>query len=293
MTLRWLAASASLAAPLGACAATIPRAELDRCNLGVTDGNDQLSLRQGEACRIIAQRLAAQATWVTAIGYARKACQLQDARGCEDLLSLVRRDPNRTSEELQSAREAGEKACDGMVIATYGVDPRARICVRTAEVYVDLDPRSPRDAARLYARACALGDDESCARTKTLGVEVSARPVATAASALATVGTPIAPTKSPRLPPVVCHSMRSCVSLDVQQHNASEVLGTLTNHCDRNVFCSFCPARGEITDKTGCRTATLAPNESKSGRDAGLWYDGYTAIAYDCADAKDDRSCTP
>ena len=27
---------------------------------------------------------------------------------------------------------------------------------------------------------------------------------------------------------------------------------------------------------------TLARDESKSGKDAGLWYDGYTAIAYDC-----------
>ena len=95
------------------------------------------------------------------------------------------------------------------------------------------------------------------------------------------------------VPAPVCHNERVCVALDVKQRNTSEVLGTLTNHCDRPVFCSFCPAHGADIDKTACHTTTIAPGESKLGRDAGLWYDGYSAIAFDCSDAADDRSCTP
>jgi hypothetical protein len=294
LTLRGVASNASLLVPLLACAATIPRAELERCELGAADGNDKLALRQGAACRVVAQRLFAADDVTAAAGYARKACQLQDARGCEGYLDLVKRAPSLLVGELRSAREAGEKACAGMVLAEDGVDVRPRICARTAELYLDVEPRSPRDAGELYARSCALGDAESCGRARALGVEVSERPVAVArATARAPVASATPEAPAVRSPPGVCHPMRSCVALDVQQHNASEVLGTLTNHCDRAVFCSFCPARGGTADKSSCRTATLAPNESKSGRNAGLWYDGYTAIAYDCADATDDRGCTP
>ena len=280
-----------LALALVACSAGIPKAELDRCDLGVADGNDALALRQGAACSVVAQRLSTRENMSAAIAYARKACQLQDAHGCEQYLALVRRKPSLAEGELQSAREAGERACAGIVIAADGVDARPFICARAAELYVELEPRSLGDAGRLYARACALGDGGCCARAQSLGVDVAARPVASAA-----VPGPVAPRPvalAPRSPLAQCHPMRQCVALDVQQHNASEVVGTLTNHCDRTVFCSFCPARGGSADRTSCRTATLAPAESKSGRDAGLWYDGYTAIAYDCADATDDRSCTP
>jgi hypothetical protein len=274
---------------LVACAAGIPKAELDRCDLGVADGNDALTLRQGAACSVVAQRLSTRENTSAAIAYARKACQLQDAHGCEQYLALVRRKPSLAFGELQSAREAGERACAGIVIAADGVDARPAICARAAELYVDLEPQSRSDAGRLYARACVLGDGASCARAQSLGVDVDVRPVAAAPASSA----PKPMAGPPRSPPVACHPMRACVALDVQQRNASEVVGTLTNHCDRTVLCSFCPARGGSADRTACRTATLAPAESKSGRDAGLWYDGYTAIAYDCADATDDRSCVP
>jgi hypothetical protein len=85
--------------------------------------------------------------------------------------------------------------------------------------------------------------------------------------------------------------MRGCVSLDVQQRNTTEIVGTIANHCDRSVTCGWCPAHGSRVDKGTCRSATLTPNESRRGREAGLWYDGYDAIAYDCIDASDNRSC--
>jgi hypothetical protein len=278
---------------LAGCATALPKAELDRCERGAADDNDTLPMRQGAACRVLAQRLAG-ANPTAAVGYARKACQLQDAPGCEEYLALVREHSSLPGDELQSARASGEEACAGMVIAEDGADARPRICARTAALYVDLAPRSPRDAGRLYARACALGDEESCDRAKSLGVDVEVRPVAVVARAAPSTTAAPTPLPAAPLPPVaLCHPMRACVALDVQQHNASEVLGTLTNHCERAVFCSFCPARAGNADKSACRTTKLAPNESKSGRDAGLWYDGYTGIAYDCADAADDRSCSP
>ncbi len=287
------APAVGMLAMLVACAASIPKAELDRCERGVADGNDAFAMRQGAACRVVAQRLSTE-NLTAAMGYARKACQLQDAPGCEEYLALVRGHLALLPDELESARASGEEACAGMVIAADGTDARPRICARTAELYFDLGPRSPRDAGRLYARACALGDDESCPRARSLGFDVSVRLAAVVGPAASS--TPAAPrplAAAPRPPAAVCHAMRTCVALDVQQHNVSEVTGTLTNHCDRAVFCSFCPARGGTAEKAACRTTTLAPGESKSGRDAGLWYDGYTGIAYDCADATDDRSCTP
>jgi hypothetical protein len=42
-----------------ACAATVPRAELDRCKLGIADGNEAYAARQGAACASVAKRLAA------------------------------------------------------------------------------------------------------------------------------------------------------------------------------------------------------------------------------------------
>jgi hypothetical protein len=284
---------------LTACAAMIPKAELDRCNLGVADGNDAFQARQGPACRMVAERLTADDRPVDAVGYARKACELEDARGCEHYLALVRGQPLLRAYELPRARAAGEKACSGMVIANDGADARPGICARTAELYLDLAPSSRGDAGRLYARACTLGDAASCGRAKTLGASIEERPVAIASKVAGGAPPPPAPAVKPAptasavAPAAVpqCHEMRSCVALDVRQRNATEVVGALHNGCDRAVKCTFCPARGNQVDKGGCRSATLGPNESKAGRESGLWYDGYNSIAYDCMDASDDRGC--
>jgi hypothetical protein len=281
-----------IAMTLAACAAGIPQAELDRCSLGAAYDNDAFTMRQGAACRAVAQRLAASEDTVSALGYARKACQLQDGRGCEEYLALVRGQPALARDELQDARVAGEKACAGIVVAADGVDVRARICAQTAELYLDLEPKSRSDAGRLYARACKLGDGDSCLRARALGVDVEVPQPAPVAAPRAAASAPVVTVSSPP-PAQACHSMRACVGLDVKQHNATEVIGTLTSRCDRPVLCSFCPVRGADVDKAACRTTTLAPNEAKAGRDAGLWYDGYSGIAYDCTDANDDRMCLP
>lgn len=287
---------------VAACASTLPRAEIDRCNLGVADGNDAFTMRQGRACASLAERLTAHEEPEAAVGYARKSCQLQDARGCQEYLALVRGQPSIARSELQGARAAGEKACAGMIVAEGGVDARPPICARTAELYLDLEPKSPDDAGRLYARACDLGDSASCDRAKSLGT--AARPLASAsppapASASGRALDVVPPARDleassgpPRTAPI-CHDLHSCVSLEVRRRNTSEVTGKLTNNCDRPVFCSFCPARGAEVDRGGCHTTTLAPAESKSGRDAGLWYDGYSGIAFNCFDAADDRRCIP
>jgi hypothetical protein len=202
-----------------------------------------------------------------------------------------------------------------MVVGADGADARPGICARTAELYGDVAPRSRDDAGRLFARACKLGDDKSCARATALGATLVEHPLDVAPKAApAHASTPspastLAPAPSPTLPSarspasaapklpasappaVACHEMRPCVTLDVQQRNTSEVIGTIANHCTAAVTCSWCPARGDQVDKAACHSATLAPNESRAGREAGLWYDGYNAIAYDCMDARDARGC--
>jgi hypothetical protein len=288
------------------CAATIPKAELDRCDLGVADGNDAFQPRQATACRMIAERLTADERPIDAAGYARKACALEDARGCDQYIALVRGQPLLRVDELPRARAAGEKACAGMVIANDGVDARPGICARTAELYLDLAPRSPTDAGRLFARACKLGDAGSCAHAKALGAGVEENAVTSAHERRSRVApTPqampppaaVPPTRptaiasAPARPVPVCHEMRACVALDVEQHNATEVVGSIHNGCDRTVKCTFCPARGDQVDKWSCRSTTLVPNESKAGRESGLWYDGYNSIAYDCVDVGDDGVC--
>jgi hypothetical protein len=105
-----------MALPLGAialiaaCASSIPKAELDRCQLGTADGNDSFQVRQGAACRMVAQRLASDEKPGDALGYARKSCELEDAHGCEAYLALARAQPTLPSDELLHARAAGEKA---------------------------------------------------------------------------------------------------------------------------------------------------------------------------------------
>ena len=282
------------------CAATVPRAELDRCTLGVADGNDAMTTRQAAACTMVAKRLAADEQPGAALGYARKACDLEDARGCEEYLALVRGQSRLGPEELQRARTAGEKACSGLVMAVDGAtDARPILCARTAELYQDVDPRSPEEAGRLFARACKLGDDKSCSRARSLGFDPSDHVV------LGPKGGPNAPSVAQALPPPVsrplttgtpaappaCHEMRPCVSLDVTQRNFSEVVGSIANHCERAVACTWCPAHRDQVDKSGCHTTTLSPGESRTGRDAGLWYEGFDSIAYDCMDANDVKGC--
>jgi hypothetical protein len=299
MTLGVIGARAGLVSLLAACAAAIPRAELDRCNLGVADGNDAFPPRQGAACRMVAERLAADDRAAEAVAYARKSCELEDARGCEQYIALVRGQPSLRAYELPRARAAGEKACSGMVVANDGADARPAICARTAELYLDLAPASRGDAGRLYARACQLGDSASCTKAKTLGASFEELPAPAAAKRPNEVpagppmpGPKVSSTASAAPQPVPpCHQMRACVALDVQQRNTTEVVGTARNGCDRTVKCTFCPARGTQVDKPACRSATLSPNESKAGRESGLWYEGYNSIAYDCVDANDDRGC--
>jgi hypothetical protein len=286
------------------CAATVPKAEMDRCTLGIADGNDAMTLRQGAACAMVAARLAAAEQARAALGYARKACDLEDPRGCEEYLALVRGQGDVGSDDVQRARTAGEKACSGMVLAVDGAtDARPVICARTAELYQDVAPKSAEDAARLFVRACKLGDDKSCTRARALGADPYEHGSATAAMGPkpgpnAPGGAQPLPPPGPHPvttitppPPPACHEMRACVSLDVQQRNFSEAVGTITNHCDRAVACTWCPAHHDQVDRSGCRTTTLQSGETRSGQPAGLGYEGYDSIAYDCMDATDPRGC--
>jgi len=313
----WLAAAV---VPLAACASTIPKAEIDRCNLGVADGNESFQTPQGAACGMVAQRLMADEKPSNAVGYARKSCELEDARGCEQYLALVRGQPSLQRDELVRARAAGEKACSGIVVGAAGTDARPGLCAHTAELYQDVEPRSTGDAGRLFARACKLGDTKSCARAKSLGVDMDEHPLIVtpkgkgkatgkaSASATATPGATATSTPTPTAtstststptptatqtmaPAIACHEMRQCVELDVQQRNTNEVVGTIANHCDRSVACTWCPAKGDQIDRAACRSATLGQNESKAGREGGLWFDGFTAIAYDCTDVSDNKGC--
>ena len=85
--------------------------------------------------------------------------------------------------------------------------------------------------------------------------------------------------------------MRQCVTLDVTEQNLTNVVGSITNGCDRAVACSWCPAHKSQVDKSACHTATLSPGEKRAGREAGLWFEGYDSMAYDCMEAGDPRGC--
>jgi len=288
----------AIAAALVACASTIPKAELDRCNLGVADGNDGYRATQGGACGLVARHLADDERPRDARAYARKACQLEDAAGCTEYLALVRAQSPIAPDELLDARTAGEQACAGMVLASSGADARPALCARTAALYLDVEPRSPRDGQRLNLRACAQGDDTSCGRLRSLGIEpdeprAPAAPKTTPPAAPPPPRPSAVPTTTPTAAPLApaCHEMRSCVSLDLVQRSAAEVVGTLTNHCEGAVTCAVCPANGDQVDKTACHTLRLAPGEWRSGRESGLAFPGFSAMAYDCAAANDDHSC--
>jgi len=291
-------ALATFAVVLGACAASIPKAELDRCNLGPADGNDAYRATQGAACGLVARHLADSERPRDARAYARKACQLEDSVGCTEYLALVRAQSAIAPDELLDARTAGEQACAGMVLASSNADARPALCARTAELYLDVEPKSPSDAQRLYVRACKLGDETSCTHARSLGAEPD-EPRVAAAKRPAPAPSPARPSPSPspstKPPPAplvpACHEMRGCVSLDLVQRGASEVVGTLTNHCDGAVICAACPSNGDQVDKSACHTVNLAPGEWRSGRESGLAYQGASAMAYDCMAADDDHSC--
>jgi hypothetical protein len=300
MRFAWLAFVAPLS--VVACAESVPRSALNRCNLGVSDGNDGYVVRQGAACRIVAQALAADEKPTPAVSFARKACDLQDPSGCVLYLTLSRAQPG----ELTRARATGEKACDGMVVSSDGTDARPRLCFLAAELYDELEPRSADEAGRLYARACKLGDDRACPRARALGVDPDAKPPANTANTKASPTPPkpapptaVAPT--PTLAPTstvvtqvvapACHALRGCVQLDLQQRNVSEVVGTITNRCDHAVQCRWCPSKGTDIERTLCHSGTLQPGETRTGQSWGLWYDGFNAMAYDCIGENDAQGC--
>jgi hypothetical protein len=281
--------------PLAACAESVPQAALDRCKLGAADPNDTYMLRQGAACRIVAESLAHDDKPLGALSFARRACDLQDPAGCALYLTLAHSQPG----ELSRARASGERACDGMVVSSSGDDPRARLCFLTGELYDELEPRSPGDAGRLYALACKLGDERGCPRARSLGGDLSVHtssaaggsstprpappPVAPPAPTTTVISTVVAP---------ACHEMRGCVNLDVQQHNANDVVATLTNHCDSTVVCRWCPARGSQVDTgAACHSGTLHAGETRTGAQWGLAFEGYNAMAYDCIQEHDVPGC--
>jgi hypothetical protein len=283
-------------ASLVACADAVPHSALQRCTVGMADGNDAYTVRQGAACRIVAHALAADDKPNAAVSFARKACDMQDPQGCVLYLTLSRGQPS----ELTRARATGERACDGMVVSSDGTDARPRLCFLTGELYDELEPRSADEAGQLYAKACKLGDDRACPRAKALGVDPDAAPVA----AKTPTPPPPAPKAAPPPPPPAptttvvsqvmapaCHEMKKCVSLELQQRNTNEVVGTMTNQCDHTALCHWCPAQGTTVDKTKCHAGTLAPGESRAGNQWGLWYEGYNAMAYDCAEEHDPPQC--
>jgi hypothetical protein len=291
---------------LAACASSIPKAELDRCKLGVADGNDAYMVRQAAACGLIARHLADDQQIAAAIPYARKACQLEDAHGCEEYLTLVHERPTLGPDELSHARAAGEKACDGMVVAADGTDARPGLCEETAELF-ELDPPSPKDAGRFYARACKLGNDRGCTSAKRLGASVETEEAPPPAKATKAPPPPPMPAIPPPRPPIQlppapprastsiveasCHEMRDCVTLELRQRNITEVVGTMTSRCGQPVLCKWCPAKQQQVDKNACHTATLQPGDSKSGQEGGLWYDGYDSMGYDCMAVGDSPAC--
>lgn len=103
-----------------------------RCNLGVADGNDAFTMRQGAACASLASRLAAQAEPDEAIGYARKSCQLEDASGCQRYLVLVRARTARGTDVDRGACHTatlapGESRCAGAMRDARCAGARTRL----------------------------------------------------------------------------------------------------------------------------------------------------------------------
>lgn len=313
---------------LAAHCATVTREQLDRCLLASAAADEAHRAVMGAACRMTAERFAEQERPREAVLCARKACELGDARGCGDYLWLTHEDPALEPASLVAARATGERACDGDAMTDeQGRDLRALLCERTALLYRDRVPIDAAAAGRMYLRGCKLGDDSACRHAQALGLArsaVTARDVAAAtdvppaaapAAPAARAGTPApASAAAPQSPqssglqdaaaaavpaPVsraplrgACHDMHDCVTLSLwARSDEGDLVGTLTSHCERRATCTWCPARGETVDRSACGSATLAPGERKYGQSDGLYYKGFSAIAYDCTDAEDDPRC--
>ena len=185
---------------LAGCGASIPRAEVDRCRLGVADGNDGLSARQGAACRMVAARLVADERAPEAIGFARKACELEDGRGCDQYLALVRAQPRLAFPTSLRVRAplARRPARGGRRVWRYRRAPDdlrsdGGTCIQ------DLEPRSAADAGRMFARACRLGDGSSCAQARSLGIDPRELAVASRMAPAAALTARAGPNSTPLL----------------------------------------------------------------------------------------------
>jgi hypothetical protein len=166
-----------------------------------------------------------------------------------------------------------------------GKDMRPLLCERTALLYRDRAPIDEGAAGRLYSRACKLGDDNACRRALALGVGRSppatrqvtvARGVLPAADSAAEPSASSVSTAVPAPPPQTpprrpCHDLRDCVTLSLWLPSEGSLVGTLTSRCERPVACTWCPTRGDDVDRSACRSATLAPGESRHGRDDVLY----------------------
>jgi hypothetical protein len=310
---------------MAAHCATVTREQLDRCLRAPTALDDAHRAVLGAACRTTAEQIAGEGRPREAVACARKACELGDARGCGHYLWLTHEDPALEPSSLAAARATGERACENDAMSDdQGRDLRILLCERTALLYRDRDPIDAASAARMYLRACKLGDDVACRHAQALGIGRSAqtaRDVATAAAA-SDVAPAVAPAdpaartdraapatavpQSSGLPDAAagpatasraplrgaCHDMHDCVTLSLwARSEEGDLVGTLTSHCERRVACTWCPARGDSVDRSACGSATLAPGERRYGQSDGLYYKGFSAIAYDCSDADDDARC--
>ncbi len=300
------------------CASTVSREQLDRCLLASASADDAHREVLGAACRTTAERFADESRPREAVACARKACELGDALGCGHYLWLTHEDPALEPARLAAARATGAQSCEGDAMTdNRGKDLRILLCERTALLYLDRVPVDASLAGRMYLRACKLGDDNSCRHAQALGIGRSAvapRDVATAsdvppaavpgaragAPTPSVAPAPPAPAAATATPPPAsrtplrgaCHDLHDCVTLSLwARSEEGDLVGTLTSHCERAATCTWCPAQGEAVDRTACRSANIAPGERKYGQSDGLYYKGFSAIAYDCCDADDDPRC--
>ena len=297
-----------------ACATHVLQRDVDRCNIGTADGNASYRPSRGVACTMVAQGLVEDGHLLEAMPFARRACEVGEARGCVEYLSDAANFHGVPREEIEAARTVGESACAGGPVMPSGSELAGAICEKLGELYLRVEPRSPDDAGRAYARSCTLGDRPACGKARSLGVDpdalsakaapkptASAKPPAPPPMPVPLPGPPTPPPPPPPPPPTTtkpvptfaCHDMRSCVSLDVKRRNVTELVGTLENKCDREVRCGWCPASGGVVNTAGkCNATTLKPGETKTGQAAGLWYDAAgDGLALDCIDASDDARC--
>jgi hypothetical protein len=316
MRLTWGPVFMAVAILAAHCATTVSREQLDRCLLTSASGDDAHREVLGAACRTTAERFAEESRPREAVACARKACELGDALGCGHYLWLTHEDPALEPARLAAARATGERSCEGDAMTDdRGRDLRILLCERTALLYLDRVPIDASLAGRMYLRACKLGDDSACRHAQALGIgrsAIAARDVPAASEvppaaapstppgAPAAAVTPAAPAPATAAPPPTsraplrgaCHDMHGCVTLSLwARSEEGDLVGTLTSHCERAATCTWCPAQGDAVDRSACRSATLGPGERRYGQSDGLYYKGFSAIAYDCSDADDDARC--